>query len=464
MDFFTGAKRNSVIAFIYKLPLVVKTYHFIVSILGACIYGFPSRKIYVIGVTGTKGKTTTLELLNSILESAGEKTAMISSVRVKVGGQGKSNDTDNTMPGRFFIQRFLRRAVDSRCTVALVEVTSQGAALFRHRFIEWDIGVITNIEPEHTEAHGSFEAYRDSKLAFLTYVLKKRGTVFINKSDNNSQFFINVLKNEKVVVLYSRESANMQNLLARPGISKKPTNLPPEFILSDFNKDNIASAEAVARYLKITENVVEDGVRNFSGVPGRMEFVWRGSKTVVIDYAHTPESLEAVYKALKLLSQESWAKSHGSVASPALICVLGSAGGGRDKWKRPVLGKIAAQYCSTVILTSEDPYDEDPNQILSEIKSGISPPKAPARPSGGDPPLAENNQPVRTDVHPGGFSTSNVEEILDRGEAIRRAVSYAKDGDIVVITGKGSEQWIHGPHGAKIPWSERKAVDDALRL
>jgi len=428
MDFYAGAKRNPVVAFIYKLPLVAKIYHFLLATLAACVYGFPSRKIYMIGVTGTKGKTTTLELLNSILEAAGEKTAMISSRRIKIGSDSRINDTENTMPGSFFLQRSLRRAVNARCATALVEVTSQGAALSHHRFMEWDIGVVTNIAPEHTEAHGSFEAYRNAKLKFLKYVLKKQGTVFVNKNDANSQFFVNVFKDEKVVVLYSRDDAYMQSLLSRPSLFERPKDLPPEFILSDFNKDNIAAAEAVARFIKVPDNVIEDGVRNFRGIPGRMEFVRKRGKTAVIDYAHTPESLEAVYATLRGMLKKN------DNQNPGLVCVLGSAGGGRDKWKRPVMGKIAAQYCETIILTNEDPYDESPTRIISEIASGI-----PAEKRGG------------------------AIEILDRGEAIRRAAYYAKDGDIIVITGKGSEQWIHGPHGSKTPWSERKAVEEALK-
>lgn len=432
--------------------IIRKVYHFMLAVLGAWIYRFPSKKLYLIGVTGTKGKTTTVELLNSILEAAGEKTALISSTRVKVADESVDNDTENSMPGRFFIERTLRRAVSAKCTAAIIEVTSQGIDLSRHRFLSWDIGVITNIAPEHTEAHSSFEKYRNAKLKFLDYVLRKHGTVFINRSDTNSQFFIDELKNRKIVFLYSRDDAHMQSLLARPGFIRRAKDAAPEFILSDFNKDNIAAAEAVARYIKISEDTIESGIHNFRGVPGRMEFVERSGITAVIDYAHTPESLEGVYKAIrqmveeqqrtndkKLITNNKEIKADLShefqVGSNKLICVLGSAGGGRDAWKRPVLGELAAKYCDTVVLTNEDPYDEDPSQILSDIKSGIS-----------------NSQ----------FSISNVTEILDRAEAIKRAISFAHKGDIVIITGKGSEKYIHGANGVKTPWSERGVVENAL--
>src|SRR3989344_4020685 len=342
MGLIERIKNIPAIKFVCRLPLVSKTYHFFLSLIGAWIYGFPGKKIYMIGVTGTKGKTTTLELLNSILEAAGEKTALISSVRVKIGSESAINDTGNTMPRRFYLARFLRNAIKAHCTVALIEVTSQGTELSYHRFMKCGMGIITNISPEHIEAHGSYEAYRYAKLKFLEYVLRKKGVVFINKEDPNSRFFIEVLKKRKIVVLYSREDAHIQSLLSRPSLFRKPEESPPDFILNDFNKDNLAAAETAARYIDIPENVIEDGVRNFRGVPGRMEFVQKGGITVVIDYAHTPESLEAVYETLKLMTNDQQLKTkssrQSSVVSSKLICVLGSAGGGRDQWKRPAMG------------------------------------------------------------------------------------------------------------------------------
>ena len=144
-------------------------YHYVLAWVGSVLSWFPSREIFVLGVTGTKGKSTTVELINEILEAAGKKTAMISSLRFKIGDQSIKNLSSNTMPGRFFIQRKLRQAVNAGCKYFLMEVTSQGIAQHRHRFIDFDAALYTNVKPEHIEAHGSFENYRDAKVSFFDY-------------------------------------------------------------------------------------------------------------------------------------------------------------------------------------------------------------------------------------------------------------------------------------------------------
>ncbi|MEK7147059.1 MAG: Mur ligase family protein, partial [Patescibacteria group bacterium] len=147
-------------------------YHLILAWLGNLIYRNPSRKLFVLGVTGTKGKSTVLELINAMLEAAGKKTALSSSIRVKIGLDSRKNITGNTMPGRFFLQRFLRQAADVGCEFALIEVTSQGVLQYRHRFIEWDAALITNLTAEHIEAHGSFDNYLKAKTAFFNEASK----------------------------------------------------------------------------------------------------------------------------------------------------------------------------------------------------------------------------------------------------------------------------------------------------
>ncbi len=190
----------------------------------------------------------------------------------------------------------------------------------------------------------------------------------------------------------------------------------------DFNRENAAAAVAVGRVLGIHEDIIRSAIADFPGVPGRMEYIQKEPFSVIVDYAHTPDSLEMVYRTLK-------------TDRSGLICVLGSAGGGRGKWKRPKFGEIASKYCKEIILTDEDPFDEDPTQILKEIKSGIL-----------------NNK----------IQMSNVYEILDRKEAIRKAVSLASSGDTVIITGKGSEPYIRVRNGKRIPWLDRNAVLEIL--
>lgn len=421
-------KRFPTISFIYNLPGVRQLYHFSLAFLGTLVHGYPDTKIFVIGVTGTKGKTTTLELLNAVLEAADKKTALLSSLRVKIGEHSEKNLLDNTMPGRFYIRKFLKRAVAAGCRYALIEVTSQGVVLHRHRFIAWNIGVLTNIAPEHIESHGSFEKYRKAKLDFLKYVLRRGGKVFINRDDRNSRFFTDALAGGKVAA-YSKSDGHILPLMPEPNSVRGAAETHPRFILSEFNKDNVAAAVTLARDLGIDEKTMSGALRNVSGVPGRLEFIRRGPFTAVIDYAHTPDSLEAVYKFL-----ENQPPTINRERPARLICVLGAAGGGRDKWKRPAMGRVAAEYCDEIILTNEDPYDERPEDIIDQVAGGCYEFRPP----------------------------SEILKILDRREAIERAVELMDLGDTVVITGKGSEDFIHVARGKKIPWSERKVVEDLL--
>ncbi len=394
------------------MSLFLSWYHFLWSFFGALFFGFPSKRIFVLGVTGTKGKSTVLELINAILEAAGKKTALLSSIRIKIDKQNRKNYLGNTMPGRAFIQSFLRQAVKSGCEYALIEVTSQGVLQHRHRFIKWDAVLFTNLAPEHIESHGSFEKYREAKISFFTYVKKLKipqKLFFINKDDANADYFIKASESgNSRVILYSKN--NLQ-----------PTtyNLQPNLI-GDFNLENIAAAAAFAKSQGINDEIIKKAIENFPGVSGRMEIIQTESFTVIVDYAHTPDSLEKVYQTLRLKFQSS-----------KLICVLGSAGGGRDKWKRPKMGEIAAKYCDEIILTNEDPYDENPAEILNQIEAGIP--------------------------------NKKVNKILDRREAIKKAISSAKPGDIVIITGKGCEPWLHLEKGKKIPWDEKKIVENEIQ-
>jgi UDP-N-acetylmuramoyl-L-alanyl-D-glutamate--2,6-diaminopimelate ligase len=430
-------KNSRLVQFFYNLPGVRTTYHFFWAWVGASVRHHPSRKIFVIGVTGTKGKTTTLELVNAVLETAGKRTALLSSLRVKIGDESHKNQIGNSMPGHGYIQDFLKKAVHAGCGYALVEVTSQGVDLHRHRFIDWNIAAWTNIAPEHIEAHGSFEKYRKAKLDFLKYVIKKGGKVFLNRDDKNFDFFAEGIAEaaegrrnaQGKTFSYSRNDDWLRNYLPKIGPMRSASDGPsPRFILSNFNEENIAVAVAIARELGVGDQTIEEALLGFHGVPGRMEFVTQGPFIAIVDYAHTPDSLEAAYRAAK-------PQPNGNYSDPRLICVLGATGGGRDRWKRPEMGKIAANHCDEIVLTNEDPYDENPADIIKEIRSGIL---------GGDPDLA------------------NVHEVLDRREAIEKAVSLARPGDVVIGTGKGSEDWVHVAHGKKIPWNERRVFEEML--
>ncbi|MDI6821058.1 MAG: UDP-N-acetylmuramoyl-L-alanyl-D-glutamate--2,6-diaminopimelate ligase [Patescibacteria group bacterium] len=414
-------------------------YHLALAFLGSIVFRRPSRRLFVVGITGTKGKSTVIELINAILESAGKKTALLSSVRKKVGGRESKNVSGNTMPGRFAIQSFLREATDAGCDYALIEVTSQGVLQFRHQFIDWNAAIFTNLAPEHIEAHGSFEKYRDAKVRFFKYLnksKKQKKYFFINEEDANHRYFEEAAKNifGSEVIFFSRERFIKEDLWSHYDLnSKESRRLISEWLLADFNLENASAAVSFARSQNISWGAIKKALENFKGVPGRLEFIQKTPFAVVIDYVHTPDSLKKVYEILEPSSFSP--RSQGE-----MICVLGSAGGGRDKWKRPEMGKIAASFCDKIILTNEDPYDENPSDILKQIENGfLEAPKSRVNPQ-------------------------NYFKILDRRQAIKKAISLAKKGDVVVITGKGSEQFIHLEKGKKIPWNEKRAVEDALKF
>jgi UDP-N-acetylmuramoyl-L-alanyl-D-glutamate--2,6-diaminopimelate ligase len=432
-------KQSRIAKLFYNFPGAASAYHFLWAWTGATVYRHPSKKLFVIGVTGTKGKTTTLELINAILEAVGKRTALLSSLRIKVGGHTAKNHTGNSMPGRTFIENFLHKAVRDKCEFALIEVTSQGVVLHRHKFIKWDMGVLTNLSPEHIEAHGSFENYRAAKLSFLEYVIDGGGEVFLNRDDKHFQFFFDALAHDATApTKYSREDEFLKNALPRIRATRAEEMTSgaaaeagvPRFLLSDFNEENVAVAAAIGRKLGVADDVIEKAILNFGGVPGRMEFVRAGEYTGVVDYAHTPDSLEAAYRAVK-------PKPTTEYPHPRLIAVLGACGGSRDKWKRAPMGEVAAKWADEIILTNEDPYEEDPEAIVDQIEKGIR---------------AASNE-----------KAEHAYRIMDREQAVRKAFALALPGDVVIGTGKGSEDWIHVANNRRVAWNERQEFEKALR-
>lgn len=374
-------------------PFLLDWYHLLLPFLGAILYRFPTRKLKVIGVTGTNGKSTVVTLTAKILEEAGFKVASLSSIKFKIGEREWGNFLKMTMPGRFKLQKFLRQAVDSGCKFAVLEVTSEGIKQHRHRFIDFDAAVFTNLTPEHIESHGSFEKYRQAKGKLFQMTKKVH---IINLDDKNAEYFLQFPAQKIYTYGWERGDINTKNT---------PLKLR---LIGDFNIYNALAAICAGLSQGVDLETCKRAVEKVEDIPGRMEVVIKEPFKVIIDYAHTPDALEKVYQAI----------------SGRKICVLGAAGGGRDKWKRPELGKIAAQYCDEVILTNEDPYDEPPEKILEDIAKGA--------------PTAQR--------------------ILDRQEATRKALSLAKPGDTVIITGKGCEPWMCVEGGKKIPWDDREVV------
>ena len=395
-------------------------YHYFLAWVGAIIYHFPSRQLKVLVVTGTKGKTSTTEILATMLESAGHKVASTSTLQFKIANKTNRNLYKMSMPGRMFMQRFLRQAVKVGCDFAVIEGTSEGAKFFRHKFIDFDGLIFNNISPEHIESHGSFEKYLNAKLDYARALEKSKKphkVLVINKDDVASDKFINLAPSAKVVRFSLNEARpieitqNFSRLtLAGASIETKLTG--------EFNILNILAATKMAQAFGVKIENIEHALKNLNVIPGRMEKVVSGNPKqdfeVVVDYAHTADSLTKAYEAL---------------GDKRKICVLGSCGGGRDKWKRPQMGKVANDHCDYIILTNEDPYDEDPDQIITEVAEGITKPYV---------------------------------KILNRREAIRAAIKEAKEGDVVIITGKGTDPYIMGPKDQKTPWSDYGVAKEEL--
>ena len=392
-------------------------YHYKMALLGAIIYRFPSRQINVVAVTGTKGKTSVVELVGAILEEAGFKVALSSTLRFKIGPQSERNMYKMTIPGRFFVQKFLRRAVGAGCQYAVIEMTSEGARQYRHKFIELDALIFTNLAKEHIESHGSYEKYVEAKLKIakaLEQSRKLKRILVVNKDDNEASRFLEFNVPEK----YTYSLKDTEPLILKEDgleitIDGQKIN---SHLIGKFNIYNILAAITYTKSQGVKIDTIKKALERFEMIRGRVERIAGGQNfDVIVDYAHTPDSLEKLY---------------GAFPTKRLICVLGNAGGGRDKWKRGEMANIADEYCWNVILTNEDPYDEDPFEIVKSMEKEIK--KVPCR------------------------------IVMDRREAIHEALKIAVAGDAVLITGKGTDPYIMGPNGTKTPWDDAEVVREEL--
>ena len=410
--------------FIFFQPV----YHFILAFLSALFYRFPSKKLKVIGITGTNGKSTVVFLTQKILENAGKKVGCISSFKFKIGKKEWENRLKMTLPGRFKLQKMLKEMVKEKCEYAIIEVTSEGIKQYRTKFIDFDIAVFTNLTPEHIESHKGFENYKKTK----GKLFESSKRIIVNLDDKYSNYFLSFKAKEKygygINISENELDRDIKELIiaedikiTKRGISFKVRDTYFNLkLLGEFNIYNCLAAISVGLSEKIPLKIIKKALEKVENIPGRMEIVLETPKTIV-DYAHTPDALEKVYKV----------SSKFKDINSKLICVFGSAGGGRDKWKRKKLGKIAKKYCDCIILTNEDPYDEDPLNIIKDIEKGL-----------------KNN------------SNFLLYKILDRRKAIRKALKLAKEKDVIIITGKGCEPWMCVKNNKKIPWDDRKVVKE----
>lgn len=385
---------------------IFKIYHFMLAIIGAVIYGFPSKKIKVIAITGTNGKSTTANICFNILAER-FKVALVSSISFRVGDKEEVNDLKMTMPGRFKIQKFLSEAVKAKCDYAIIEVTSEGIEQFRHSFIDFDVAIFTNLSKEHIEAHKGFDNYKRAKGKLFKAIKKIH---ILNKDDPYFEYFNSFPAEKKMTYSTLKEAdVSAKNVNATQSFSEFKINetLFKTKLLGGFNVCNLLAGITLGLSQGLSLEECKRGVEKVSGIKGRMQKIISEPFSVFIDYAFTPNALEKVYEYLK----------------PTIV-VLGACGGGRDKWKRPVLGEIASRYAKHVLITNEDPYDEDPQGIIDEV----------------------------------ALKVENPIKIFDRREAISKALSLAQRGDTVVITGKGSETCIMWEGGRREAWDEKQVI------
>ena len=393
-------------------------YHYMLAVLGATIYRMPSKELIVIGVTGTKGKSSVTEIINAIFEADGRRTAVLSTIRFKIGDHSERNLRKMTIPGRFFVHKFLRDAADAGCEIAILEMTSEGAKQFRHKFIDLDALVFTNLSPEHIESHGSYEKYVAAKLKLAHALMRspKRPRVMVaNADDAEGAKFLSMKVEKRIPYSLSDVERYHLNNDSVSIIAGGTTIRAP--LVGLFNVYNMLAAIALTTAYGVSQKTIIHALEHLAPIRGRVEKIHspEGAKkniTAVVDYAHTPDSLEKLYQAFP---------------KEYKVCVLGNTGGGRDIWKRPEMGRIAEKYCDEIILTNEDPYDESPAKILKEMRAGMS-----------------KDAPVQT--------------VLDRREAIHTALKNAPADAVVLISGKGTDPFIMGPNNTKIPWDDATVV------
>lgn len=445
---------------------VILTYHKLLSHFAAFYYRYPSREMLVIGVTGTNGKTTTASMIARVLEGTPYKVGLATTAEFQIGSIKYLNDKKMTMLGRMELQKLLREMADAGCKYAVVEVSSEGVVQHRIDGIDFDIAVFTNLTPEHIESHGSFENYKKAKGKFFAHLSKTAKkystfegdtevvhvddtyesrnvseriakTIVVNGDDPYAEYFYSFEAEEKYcygvedtcnccktshrsiratdVTLYDDHSTfNVGGLyfsIGMPGI---------------YNVYNSLAAITVGLTRGMGFSEIATQLNKMEGVPGRFEIINEGQNfKVIVDYAPEVASMEALYKVVDQMEKKR------------VIHVLGSCGGGRDSDRRPKLGALAAQHADLVIVTNEDPYDDDPMEIIRAVADGAQ--KA------------------------GKTIDKDLLLIEDRRAAIHVAFQNAGEGDLVLITGKGSEQAMCVKNGVKVPWDDRMVAREELQ-
>lgn len=406
--------------------------------LAARFYGYPGRKLTVIGVTGTDGKTTTTNLIYGILRAAGHKSGMISTINAVIGDENLDTGFHVTTPDAPDVQRYLAQMVEAGLTHAVLEVTSHGLAQYRVEACEFDVAVVTNITHEHLDYHGSYEEYLSAKARLFTVLgstsPKSQGNprLAVLNRDDSSYAYLSRIAAGSVITYGFPPEADIQakdiehtphnlHFVVMGGGQEFPVDCP---LVGEFNISNCLAAITATVYgLHVSSEAAQIGIAEVKCVPGRMERIELGQDfTAMVDFAHTPNALRVALETAQGLT------------SGRVIAVFGAAGL-RDRQKRRMMAATSSELADLTVLTAEDPRTESLNEILGEMADGA--------------------------IEKGGVEGSTFWRIPDRGDAIRFAISQALPGDLVIACGKGHEQSMCFGQ-VEYPWDDRIAMKAAL--
>jgi len=403
------------------------------TLCAALMYGFPARKLTVVGVTGTDGKTTNVGMVAHILQQSGIKTGALSTAFFQIGEKVTWNETQKTSPSPFIVQKFLRTLLRNKCTHAVIEYSSHGLVQGRTLFTWPAIAAITNTSAEHLDYHGSMEQYRSDK-GMLFQMLGEKGTKVLNRNDDTFSLY-QAIKSEDTVdyaagrpINATEHSLWLSDIATHPASSTATLHIGEKIsvplslgIPGQFNLMNALCAIGCAIAAGVTPQQSASALATFKGVPGRMEPISEGQNfSVYIDFTVTPGAYEQTLSTLRSM-----------IAPDKRILVLTGSCGDRMKEKRPVVGKICSELADVVVVANEDPYTEDPEKIIDEVWAGID--------------------QTKTEAH----------RIFDRREAISYLLSHAQEGDAVLLCGKGSDTMMWVKEG-QVPWNEREITREIL--
>lgn len=405
-------------------------WHWLWGVEARLRYGNPSRKLKVIGITGTNGKTTTSNLIARILEEDGEIVALATTINFQLGKKRWDNLTKMTSLGRGHIQKFLKQAVEAKCTYAVIEVSSHALVQSRVLGVDFDAAVLTNITQDHLDFHGSMEEYRRAKEILFWKLAKNdkpESIAILPAEDAATPYFQSIPDIGITTFGVSEGDLHAENLQVREKTqhfevvgSEKKFALETQ-LLGNFNIANILAATALCLNLGVKSSVIAKAIYKIKPLPGRLEAVDVGQPfRVIVDYAHTPDALEKLLRTFRAITSEK-------------VWIVFGATGDRDRSKRPIMGDIFDKLADEIVVTTDDSFTEDRQQIIDEVLAGIQ---------------REVGQGLTVNI--------------DRKTAITHALESAGEGDTVLIAGKGCEQFQVIGH-AKIPWDDRVVAADILQ-